>query len=72
MNNRPYNPDDLAFLISQGLDGDLSAEQRRRLDEALRASAELRREARGCRRRGRPVPRPREAEARGQGRGRGG
>lgn len=45
MNDRPYNPDDLAFLISQGLDGDLSAEQRRRLDGALSASAELRREA---------------------------
>ena len=45
MHDKPYNPDDLAFLISQGLDGDLSAQQRRRLDEALSASAELRREA---------------------------
>jgi hypothetical protein len=45
MNDRPHNPDDLAFLISQGLDDGLSAEQRRRLDEALDASTELRQEA---------------------------
>jgi len=45
MTERLFNPDDLSFLISQGLDGDLSAEQRRRLDGALSASVELRQEA---------------------------
>lgn len=41
MNDAPFHPDDLAFLLSQDLDGDLSAEQRRRLEEALAASANL-------------------------------
>jgi len=40
-----YNPDDLAFLISRGLDGDLSPAERRRLDEALSRSESLRSEA---------------------------
>lgn len=40
-----YNPDDLAFLISRGLDGDLSPEERRRLDESLAQSESLRTEA---------------------------
>ena len=39
------NPDDLAFLISRGLDGDLSAFERRRLDEALSQSESSRSEA---------------------------
>jgi len=40
-----YNPDDLAFLISRGLDGDLSPAEGRRLDEALSQSESLRAEA---------------------------
>lgn len=40
-----YNPDDVAFLISRRLDGDLSAAERRRLDEALSQSESLRAEA---------------------------
>lgn len=40
-----YNPDELAFLISRGLDGDLSPAERRRLEEALSRSAALRSEA---------------------------
>lgn len=41
MTDRPFNPDDLEFLISQELDGDLSMNQRQRLDQARAASAEL-------------------------------
>jgi len=40
-----YNPDDLAFLISRRLDGDLSPTEQRRLDEALSRSESLRAEA---------------------------
>jgi anti-sigma factor RsiW len=39
-----HNPDDLAFLISRGLDGDLSPAERRRLDEVLSQSESLRSE----------------------------
>lgn len=39
---RPYNPDDLEFLISRALDGDLSDEESRRLSRALEASEALR------------------------------
>ncbi len=39
-----YNSDDLAFLISRGLDGDLSPAERRRLDAALSQSESLRAE----------------------------
>lgn len=45
MTSDAYNPDDLAFLISRGLDGDLSPAERRRLDEALSQSESLRAEA---------------------------
>jgi len=40
-----YNPDELAFLLSRGLDGDLSPEEQRRLNEALWQSDSLRSEA---------------------------
>lgn len=40
-----YNPDDLAFLLSRGLDGDLSPEERRRLGESLSQSESLQAEA---------------------------
>lgn len=40
-----YNPDDLAFLISRSLDGDLSADERRRLGASLSQSESLRSEA---------------------------
>lgn len=46
MNDPTYNPDDLGFLISRGLDEDLSAVEQRRLDEAIRASTELGEDAR--------------------------
>jgi len=42
---RPYNPDDLEFLISRALDGDLSDEESRRLARALEGSESLRAEA---------------------------
>jgi len=40
-----YNPDDLAFLLSRGLDGDLSPDEQRRLGESLSQSESLRAEA---------------------------
>jgi len=40
-----YNPDELTFLISRGLDGDLSANERRRLEDGLSQSESLRSEA---------------------------
>jgi anti-sigma factor RsiW len=40
-----YNPDDLSFLLSRQLDGDLGPQERARLEEALRSSPQLRREA---------------------------
>jgi len=45
MTDRPFNSDDLAFLMSQELDGDLSADRRARLNEARAASEELRKES---------------------------
>ena len=39
---RPYNPDDLEFLISRALDGDLSDEESNRLARALEGSESLR------------------------------
>lgn len=45
MSGDAYNPNDLAFLLSRSLDGDLSADERRRLDEALSQSESLRFEA---------------------------
>ena len=45
MTSDAYNPDDLEFLLSRGLDGDLSSAERRRLDEALSQSESLRAEA---------------------------
>ena len=44
MSEQPYQPDDPAFLASRALDGDLSAQERQRLEEALAASKELRAE----------------------------
>jgi len=40
-----YNPDDLAFLISRRLDGDLSPTEQRRLGDALAQSESLQAEA---------------------------
>ena len=45
MSEQPYQPDDPAFLASRALDGDLSAKERQRLEEALAASKDLRAEA---------------------------
>lgn len=45
MSGDAYNPNDLAFLLSRGLDGDLSAEERCRLDDVLSQSESLRSEA---------------------------
>ncbi len=42
---KPYIPDDPEFLASRALDEDLCADERRRLDEALAGSDELRVEA---------------------------
>ncbi len=44
MSGDAYNPNDPAFLLSRGLDGDLSAEERRRLEESLLQSESLRSE----------------------------
>lgn len=49
MSETPYNPDDPAFLASRSLDEELSASDRRRLDEALAASESLRAEVEGLR-----------------------
>jgi len=46
MSERSYNPEDLGFLISRELDGDLSEVERRCLEEAIRASDELGEDAR--------------------------
>ena len=45
MSGDAYNPNDLAYLLSRSLDGDLSADERRRLDEVLSQSESLRSEA---------------------------
>lgn len=45
MNTTPFNPDDLLFLASRGIDGDLSREERARLEEAIRTSPTLQNEA---------------------------
>lgn len=45
MNETPFHPDDPALGISRQLDGDLTEGERRRLDEALIDSEELRRAA---------------------------
>ena len=45
MSEPPVQPDDPAFLASRALDGDVSAEEQRQLDEALAASEQLRIEA---------------------------
>lgn len=42
MSETPYNPDDLAFLISRSLDQDLGSDERQRLDQALGESEALR------------------------------
>lgn len=49
MKEQPFQPDDLGFLISRGLDDDLSDDERRRLTEALSASDALRKEAESMR-----------------------
>ena len=49
MKEQPFHPDDLGFLISRGLDDDLSENERRRLAEALSASEPLRQEAESMR-----------------------
>ncbi len=46
MDDRTYNPDDPLFLVSRSLDGELSADERRRLDELLAESPSLGEEAR--------------------------
>jgi len=45
MSEIPYNPDDLAFLVSRSLDEELPEADRRRLDDALASSESLRGEA---------------------------
>ena len=50
MNEAPFNPDDIDFLASRDLDGDLTAEERRRLGDALDASESLRAKADAMRR----------------------
>ena len=45
MNGATYNPDDLLFLADRALDETLSDSDRRILDEALRSSPDLRRNA---------------------------
>ena len=45
MSEKPYNPDDLAFLISRSLDEDLTEDEQRRLDRVLEESETLRLEA---------------------------
>ena len=42
MNEAPFNPDDISFLASRDLDGDLTGEERRRLGHMLDASESLR------------------------------
>lgn len=44
MSEQPCQPDDPAFWASRALDGDLSPEEQKRIEEALAASAELRAE----------------------------
>lgn len=50
MNEQPINPDDPAFLLSRRLDGDLTDDERRRLDNSLRSSESLRADAESMRR----------------------
>jgi len=45
MTAEAFNPDDLAFLFSRGLDGDLSPDEQRRLGESLSQSESLQSEA---------------------------
>lgn len=45
MTSEPYNPDDLEFLISRDIDGDLSEEEKLLLSDALAGSDSLRNEA---------------------------
>lgn len=45
MSDRPIQPDEFEFLLSQALDGELSPQERARLDAALAVSPALRREA---------------------------
>ena len=49
MSEAPYNPDDPAFLASRALDEDLTAEERRKLEELLATSKSLRDELEGLR-----------------------
>ena len=46
MSDAPYDSDDLSFLLSRRLDGDLGSDEQRRLDEELGRSKVLRQEAR--------------------------
>jgi hypothetical protein len=45
MSEKPYNPEDPAFLISRSLDRDLSEDEHRQLDQVLSESEALRAEA---------------------------
>ncbi len=45
MNEAPFNPDDIYFLASRDLDGDLTGKERRRLGDALDASESFRADA---------------------------
>lgn len=45
MKDAPYNPEDIDFLASRGLDGDLSQDEQRQLDRALDSSDSLRADA---------------------------